>query len=267
MGAGWSYPQGIDGLNLRDNEIAKKPTAESFRKLSHFLRGANATYRLSSLRFSEELVSAYFLGYSPQDLLELYESFEGEPWPDDDPVAESIGEENLSEFYGQPQYQGRYYDYFRDCLTEEPGWEEVVRHHLKQLCPRLAADNWAPLVHLAAAVEIGGSGTVLAMEALAMACVGKYEPCSPPDIQFNHEELVLLVKRASKKRSAKALVVAQALCEIVLSSSEHIFAQPQAEMLLRGVSAFVDNFPDGEPEPPDTLAEKRARIFAKLFVN
>lgn len=267
MGAGWSYPQGIDGLNLRSNKIERSPTAASFSKLGHFIRGANAVYRLASLRFSEELVSAYFLGYDSQGLLALYENFKGEPWPDDDPVAESIGEENLHEFYGQPEYERRYYDYFRDCLTEEPDWETVVRHHMKQLAPRLAADDWAPLVHLAAAVEIGYAGTVLAMEALAMACVGNLKPQSTTSMPSGGKGLVLLVGKACRKKSAKPLVVAQALCEIALSQSERILSSDEAETLTAGVSALVESFPDGEPEPTTSLAERRARLFGELFVK
>jgi len=155
----WSKPSlrhlYIDGLEFSSNIERDFEPTEASDKLEQLLRATATSYRPSVI--GPALVSAFYLGAFAEQLTLLYEKWVdeiGTPWPEENPVAASIGKDDIPEHFSDNEYELRYYDYFRDCLTESRNWNKVVKEHIDVVWVRLFRDDFRPLITLASAVEM-----------------------------------------------------------------------------------------------------------------
>lgn len=199
----------IDGLG-HPTPLDTPPLAESRVKLDQLLLALSANYQFNSL--GELLVNQYFMGATPAALIQIFDT-EAEKlakWAQDDPEADSVCESNVLEFANQAQFQERYYDFFRDQLTEAPEWEPVVRHFEQLVFDGLWQYDMRALIHLGCASEI--NHPVMAMEALGMGAWAT--PESSPQIGQDADFRTVL-ERALEKGGTAARGAA-AVCQLVL---------------------------------------------------
>ncbi|KAK9460196.1 uncharacterized protein V1516DRAFT_679200 [Lipomyces oligophaga] len=171
---------------------------DSNKKLQQLLRANEATYSVlyHERKFHNHiphiLGSAFFLGASSEQLVEIYEenSKRLEIWQEDSP-AEVTGDD-WRDFYGLREYQRGYRDYFTDeVVFASFDWKRVVFKYLlvdeAKLLKGLTADLAHPLIHLAYAFELGSAE--VAIEALTLDVV-----CYPPKEDYEEEYMKIYVK-------------------------------------------------------------------------
>lgn len=255
----------LDGLKFPSPIERDFQISAAAEKVEQLLRASVNSYRLSTIALP--ITAAYFLGASPQELVQLYEKWVLAlcvPWPDDDPVADSIGKFNLFEWYGDDRYEQRYYEYFRDCLTEATHWEAVVSEHMEQLWTRLIRNDLRPMLELAAGIEMD-NGMIIS-EALAMACTDPegsllVEESAPTTMKTGDLAVKLrgLAKRALKTRSLKAVTAVHGCAEVFLSSKFGTLSEHRKLVILEEVEKFVTRI-DSQPDTHLPVLEPREAL-------
>lgn len=249
----WSKPAleiNLDGLGFPTTIERDFEPQESLEKLEQLLRAAATCYRPSSL--PPALVAAFYLGAGPDQLTLLYEKWVSEictVWPSEDPVAESVGKFNLQEFYGLEAYELRFYEYFRDRLTEEPNWVRLVKDHRDMLWPRLAHNQFRPLIELAAGAE--SENDMIVSLALAVACsdpVGSVQPINPETIPmegfdgaYMANKLREMAIRALETQSYEAVVPVHACAELFLRPKGNVLTFKSSIALIESLEQFINN--------------------------
>lgn len=246
----WSKPTlevNLDGLGFSSQVERDFDPNDSLEKLEQLLRASANTYRPSNL--PPALVAAFYLGAFPEQLTFLFEKWVPEictPWPAEDPVAESVGKFNLPEYYGLDSYELRFYEYFRDCFTEQPDWKKVVKNHSAMLWRRLSRNNYRPLVQLAAAAESSNDMTVSL--ALAMACADPEGleapiPDEPAKKQFDGASMALKLRelaiKALKTQSYEVVVPVHACVEIFLNPNGNVLTFESSWAILDSLDRYI----------------------------
>ncbi|PRT55444.1 hypothetical protein B9G98_03064 [Wickerhamiella sorbophila] len=200
----------IDGLG-NPTPLPTPPLEESRVKVDQLLLALSSNYQFNSL--GERLVNEYFLGATPAELIKTFDTEAAKlpKWVQDDPEADSVCEDNIREFANDVQYQERYYDFFRDQLTESTEWESVVAQFQDLIFDGLFRYEARALIHLACAAEI--NHPVMAMEALGMAAWATPDEPSPPVRQG--ADLRVVLQRALN-RGFTAARAAAAVCELTM---------------------------------------------------
>lgn len=247
----WSKPTPeipLDGLGFSANIERDFDPNTALNKLEQLLRASANTYRPSYL--PPALVAAFYLGAYPEQLTALYEKWVAEictPWPYEDPVAESVGKFNLQEFFGNQEYERKYYEYFLDCFTEESNWSNLVRAH-SDLWPRLINNQFRPLIQLAAAVESDNEMTVSL--ALAMACAdpqGSVPPISNEDVPapktvegpYMAKKLQSMAQKALKTQSFEAVIPVHACAEVFLRPGGNVLSFEPSITILECLDKYI----------------------------
>lgn len=255
----------LDGLKFPSNIKRDFPISAAAEKVKQLLRASINSYRLSSIALP--ITAAYFLGASPRELTQLYEKWVltlCEPWPEDDPVADSIGKFNLPEWYGDDRYEQRYYEYFRDCLTEAPQWDAIVTQHMDQLWTRLTRNDLRPILELAAGIEMDNG--MIVSEALAMACTdpeGSLEVNESASTAIKTGDLAVifrnLAKRALATRSLKAVTAVHGCAEVFLSANLRILSEHRELVVLDAVDRLVSQI-ERQPDSQLPIVEPREAL-------
>lgn len=235
MGNSWSGNQQLplDGLGFPGVTGSDVDIKASKRKLDHLLRANVTTFVPCDINYA--ITSAFYLGASAEKLTELYEKWADEICvirPDDDPIAASVGKFNLDEFIGEKKYEQRYYDYFRDCLSEYSRWSTIFSEHMNLFWNRLSLGAFRPLRELATALETGND--LVACRALAEACSepaeSKEQLLLPNPVKKDlSTEMRKIARLAMKSNNEQAVINVQAASEVFLSPTkwlkpEEIFA-------------------------------------------
>ena len=226
---GQSQSRAIDGLG-HESPLSTLPQPQSKEKANQLILALISTFRFNTV--AEELVCAYFMGDSPKQLIDLFdqEAEQLPKWPQDDPVEDSVWEENMAEFANQDQYQERFFDFFRDELTEIPNWIDVVRKFESLVFDGLWERDCRALVHLACAAEIDHA--MMAMEGLAMAAWATPENAKEVEAKG---DLKITIERALCT-GGLALPITAAACQLILAK-KHLLT-PQR--LLNRLSYEID---------------------------
>lgn len=172
---------GIDGLGLQPPATYNlpKPTAESLRKLHQLIKGNHNSY---AVLFNERkyhshlphiIVSAYFLGATPQQLTAIYDNQAETLVPWKDSHDEVLVDDDWRTHLGDKKYERAFFDYISDKFNDNKGdWQPVARSFLvdkkNNLFPGLFGGLVHPLIHLGYAVE--ADSPYLAIEALTLSC-------------------------------------------------------------------------------------------------
>lgn len=212
-------PKSIDLLGYKSQYTELNP--KSLEKVKQLLHALFGEYEFNSC--PSILVSLFYLGVSPAQLTHIFDKLSQNfvEFPDEDPIADSIGEETMDEFYGKQEYEKRYYEFFRDQLTEFPDWPEVVARYVPILGTRLFGDHFSPLIQLGAACEI--NDPVLAMQALAMACTANVQlPKYESDEDRNVDDLLAAAVQTKDPSLAVACQAFIELSECKLSFSSEV---------------------------------------------
>lgn len=178
MGSVQSKPA-IDGLGLVPSNLPffEGFTPESKRKLEQLIRANNHTFGFlfNNRKFHNHaphhLVSAFFLGASPEQLVAIYEdqSEALTPWKDEIPIE--VIDDDWKKLLGQKKYERGFFNYFSDKVGDaKDDWCAVVQKYCEEenLLRGLTGGLVHPLIHLGYAVE--ANSAEIAIEALAMAC-------------------------------------------------------------------------------------------------
>lgn len=166
--------EGFDGLGYSGHGIGPRP--ESREKLNQLLKANNRLYGVlfNNRKFHNHLphlvISAYYLGATPKQLVELFEH-ESEsltPWEEDSPSV--LTNDDLTDHFGDKQYERGFFDYFTDRLEVETKkeWYDPAREFLvdKGLQKGLFGGLLHPLIHMGYAVE--ANSEYVAVEALSL---------------------------------------------------------------------------------------------------
>ncbi|KAK9451287.1 uncharacterized protein V1518DRAFT_370190 [Limtongia smithiae] len=157
---------------------------DPYTKLHQLLRANHATFAVlyNDRRFHNHvphaLGSAYMLGASAQQLVDLYEHITAdlEEWKEDTPAE--VTADDWRNFYGQREYQRGYRDYFDDEVVDASyDWKKIVNKYLladeTTLLNGLFGGLAHPLIHTAYAYELNSAE--IATEALTLAATN-YPP-------------------------------------------------------------------------------------------
>jgi len=276
----WSRPHEIylDGLEFSSSIERDFDPETAVAKLKQLLNANIYNYRPGS-GMALPLTAAFFLGADPTLLTSLYEKWSAncEEWPEDNPVAESIGMDNLDEFYGDRRFDHRYYDYFRDCLTEKPTWDKIVTMHMPQLWSRFANGNLRPLMELAAALEADNGMTAAA--ALTLACIEEPGELSVIDVEGEYgidgEKLGIKFRNLARKALAlkdyEGVLMVHACAEVFLSPRLRLLTFTQEMPIILSVEKYLDAAEQGnqavvspqqalESQNPELITYTRARL-------
>lgn len=267
MGNWWSKAEEtlpLDGLGFPGVVEHEVDIKASKRKLDHLLRASVTHFRPSDINYA--ITSAYFLGASAELLTELFEKWADEiceQRPDDDPIAASVGRFNLDEFIGEKQYEQRYYDYFRDCLSEYSRWSKIFSEHMDIFWPRLALGEFRPLRELATAIET--TNDLVACRALAETCT---EPLSDPNelLVADHTkkelsaELRRIARKALQSNNEDVVINVQAAAEIFLSPTRALKPEQVLAVLNRVESTITPGKGFREVTPEKALESKDYKL-------
>lgn len=164
----------FNGLGYSAHGICPRP--ESREKLNQLLKANNRLYGVlfNNRKFHNHLphlvISAYFLGATPKQLVELFEheSQSLTPWKEDSPSV--LTDDDLTEHFGDVQYERGFFDYFTDRLEVETKreWYDPARDFLvdKGLQKGLFGGLLHPLIHMGYAVE--ANSEYVAVEAMTL---------------------------------------------------------------------------------------------------
>lgn len=227
----------IDGLG-HPSPLPTPPLKESRVKVDQLLLALSSNYQFNSL--GERLVNKYFMGATPAELIQMFDSEAANlpKWVQDDPEADSVCEDNILEFANDVQYQERFYDFFRDQLTEAPEWQPIVSQFEDLVFEGLWKYEARALIHLACAVEI--NHPVMAMEALGMAAWAT--PDEPPPQVREGADFRIVLQR-SLTRSSTATRAAAAVCQLTLGR----WGLPQQRLVDR-LSYEIERFPANDTD-------------------
>lgn len=180
--------ESFDGLGLTPRPKGlPQPTIHSRAKLSQLLRANHLFYAtlFNNRKFHNHtphaLISAYFLGATPEMLTRIYEevSEDSAKWEEDSPAE--VTDDDWFEFIGNKDYERGFHNFFHEKITEGStfNWQAVVQeflvkpdpHVAKLMMEGLVGGLLHPLIHLGYATEF--DDWEVATEALTLCAVSR----------------------------------------------------------------------------------------------
>lgn len=176
MGATQSKPI-IDGLGYSPSFAFNGASEKSKLKVEQLIRANNHNYGFlfNNRKFHNHcphhLVSAFFLGATPEQLTAIFEKEANDltPWSDEN--DSELLDSDWKTFLGNRNYEHEFFNFFSDKVNDSRrGWKPVARHFLNDegLVRGLMGGLVHPAIHLGYAVEV--DSPEIAIEALAMIC-------------------------------------------------------------------------------------------------